>query len=89
MPTESKTFFAKFITLCVMSEWMEFTDGCISGGTSGGGGQVITTWSHSRPAKRGKHTMYRAYSQPYVATLKMVIKGEIFNHGSHGFHVSL
>ncbi|CAI8034156.1 hypothetical protein GBAR_LOCUS19264, partial [Geodia barretti] len=33
-----------------MSEWAEFTDVCISEWTCGGGGQVITTWSHSRPA---------------------------------------
>ena len=37
-------------TLCVMAGWVELTDVCISGGTCGGGGQVITTWSHSRPA---------------------------------------
>ena len=44
-------------TLCLLSGWVEFTDVCISGGTCGGGGQVITTWSHSRPAKRGTHTI--------------------------------
>ena len=36
-----------------LSEWVEFTDGGISEWTCGGGGQVITTWSHSSFANGG------------------------------------
>ena len=36
---------------------MEFTDGGISGGICGGGGQVITTWSKSRPANSSTITV--------------------------------
>ena len=41
------------LPLCVLSGWGKFTDIGISEWTCGGGGQVITTWSHSRPAECG------------------------------------
>ncbi|CAI7989836.1 hypothetical protein GBAR_LOCUS347 [Geodia barretti] len=41
-------------TLCVTSGRAEFTDDCISEWTCGGGGQVITTWSHSRSERKGR-----------------------------------
>ena len=49
MDTESKRFWPNSLptALCVTSGWVEFTDGCISLWTCGGGGQVITKWSHS------------------------------------------
>ena len=34
-------------------DWVEFTDVGISQWTCGGGGQVITTWSHSKPTENG------------------------------------
>ena len=56
-------------TLCVTSGRVEFTDDCISEWTCGGGGQVITTWSHSRSEKRGTHTVCTARN-----TIKRVCK---------------
>ena len=37
----------------IMLEWVEFTDGGISEWACGGGRQVITSWSQSRPTKQG------------------------------------
>ena len=36
-----------------MLEWVEFTDVGISEWACGGGRQVITSWSHSRPTEQG------------------------------------
>ena len=65
MGTEPKPFFwpnSLPTTLCVTSEWVEFTDGCIFEWTFGGGGQVITTWSQSRSAtRRNEHISFTDY----------------------------
>ena len=37
----------------LFSEWMEFTDGSISQWTCGRSGQVVASWSQSRPAREG------------------------------------
>ena len=47
--------FSVLLPLCVLSEWGKFTDVGISQWTCGGGGQVITTRSHSRPATSGNY----------------------------------
>ena len=41
--------FLSFILL----EWVELTDGGIFQWACGGGRQVITSWSHSRPTEQG------------------------------------
>ena len=38
------------VTSLFLPDWVEFTDVGISEWTCGGGGQVVTTWSQSRPA---------------------------------------
>ena len=53
-----------------MSGWVEFTDGGISEWTCGGGGQVITTWSHGGPAESGT-LQYNVHQALGVTTEKV------------------
>ena len=46
-------FHKKIFLSCTMLEWVELTDEGISEWACGGGRQVITSWSHSRPTEQG------------------------------------
>ena len=47
-----KTYIKRFLS-CIVLEWVELTDVGISEWACGGGRQVITSWSHSRPTGQG------------------------------------
>ena len=53
MTSQSLDTSIKGFLPCIMLEWVELTDVGISEWTSGGGRQVITSWSHSRPTEQG------------------------------------
>ena len=47
-----QTYIKGFLSF-VLLEWVELTDGGISEWACGGGRQVITSWSQSRPTEQG------------------------------------
>ena len=53
MTSQSLETYIKGFLSCIMLGWVEFTDGGISEWACGGGRQVITSWSHSRPTEQG------------------------------------
>ena len=56
----------------LMSEWSYFTDVCISQWTCGGGGQVVSTWSQSRPTDCGRTIMTIILGVPHSTIFVIV-----------------